>query len=78
MVQKDDEFAAGVTRDVRIIEAISQTLFTLELIHLAGVTIDGEADVLDLSCEIERLNAALGGMDVEDDDESASRAKLGA
>lgn len=58
-MQKDEEFAAGVTRDVKVIEAISQTLFTLELIHLAGMTIDGEEEVLDYSCEIEKLKAAL-------------------
>ena len=67
-MQKDEEFAAGVTRDVRVIEAMSQTLFTLELIHQAGVTIDGEDDAVDFSCQIERLKAALGVMGVEDDD----------
>lgn len=66
-MQKDEEFAAGVTRDVKVIEAMSQTLFTLELIHLAGMTIDGEEEVLDYSCEIEKLKAALRVMGVEDD-----------
>lgn len=46
---------------------MSQTLFTLELIHLAGVTIDGEDDAVDFSCEIERLKAALRVTGLDDD-----------
>lgn len=65
-MQNDEEFAAGVIRDVRAIEAMSQTLFTLELIH-AGVTIDGEDDVVEFGCQIETLKAALGVMGVDDD-----------
>ena len=58
-MQKSEEFAAGVTHDVRVIEASTETLFALEIIHLAGMTIDGEEDVLDFSCEIIKLKEAL-------------------
>lgn len=68
-MQKSEEFAAGVAIDVRVIEAITQTLFTLELIHVAGVTIDGEEDVLDFSCEILKLKGALRAAGVGDEDD---------
>lgn len=75
-MQKDEEFAAGVTRDLRVIEAISETLFTLELIHQAGVTINGEEDVLDFSCAILKLKGALRVVEVGDEDDEA-REKAG-
>ena len=70
-MQKDEEFAAGVTRDLRVIEAISETLFTLELIHQAGVTIKGEEDVLDFSCAILKLKGALRVVEVGHEDDEA-------
>ena len=66
------DFVSGMARDVRIIELISHTLTTLELIHLAGVTIKGEIRVLDLSCEIEELKGALRIMGVRDDEQLRS------
>ena len=73
-VQRSEEFAAGVARDVRVIEAITETLFALEIIHLAGMTIDGEDDVLDFSSEILKLKHALRIARAGDEDDAGDEA----
>lgn len=67
-MQKADKFIAGVVRDVKVIEAISQTLFALELVHLAEVEVEGTDDVLDFSCDIDGLKRALRLMGSGDDE----------
>lgn len=63
------DFIASAARDAKVIEAISRALAVMELVHSAGMKVDGEQDVLDFSCEIEKMKSALKAMGVRDDEQ---------
>lgn len=62
-----EQFIATVERDARVIEEIRQTLLVLELLNLAGVSIQGATMQLVLSREIERLKHVLRMLGSSDD-----------
>lgn len=63
------DFIASVARDVKVVEAVGETLYALELLHLAGIKVESEEGVFDYSCEIEKLKGALRLMGVRDDEQ---------
>lgn len=62
------DLAAEAARKAKVAKAMTKTLRTLELIHKAGVVVDGNRYALDLSCDILKLKTALGTMGVDDED----------
>lgn len=67
-MHRTEQFIASAERDVKIIEAMRQALFAMELVDLAIVEMDGARWRLDFSCEIERLAEMLRMMGVRDDE----------
>jgi hypothetical protein len=67
-VQKTELFIAGVERDVKVIQAISQTLNVLQLIHSIALDSQEPKYRLNLISEIDRLNEVLRLMGVADDE----------
>lgn len=67
-MQRTEQFIASAERDVKIIEAMRQALFAMELVNFAIVEMDGAKWRLNFSCEIERLAETLRMMGVRDDE----------
>jgi hypothetical protein len=67
-MQKTELFIAGVERDVKVIQAISQTLNVLQLIHSIALESQEPKYRLNLIGEIDRLEEVLRLMGVGDDE----------
>jgi hypothetical protein len=59
-----------VERDLKVIDAISQTLYVLELLNSAAVETQGTKYRLDFTAEIDRLRFALRIMRSDDEQRS--------
>jgi hypothetical protein len=59
-----------IERDLKVIEAISQTLYVLELLNSTAVEAQGTKYRLDFTAEIDRLRFALRIMRADDEQRS--------
>lgn len=66
-MHKKELFIRYAERDVKVIEAISQTLSVLELLNSAALEAQGTKYRLDFTAEITRLRGALRIMRFEDE-----------
>lgn len=67
-MHRTEQFIASAERDVKIIEAMRQALFAMELVNLEIVEMDGARWRLNFSGEIERLAETLRMMGLRDDE----------
>lgn len=67
-MHRTEQFIANAERDVKIIDAMRQALFAMELVDLAIVEMDGARWRLNFSCEIRQLAETLRMMGVGDDE----------
>lgn len=68
-MQSTEQFIADIERDVKVIEAIRETLHALELVNLVQVNVQGTNKRLLFNNEIDRLRGALRMMGVRDDEQ---------